>query len=64
MPYKGDGQQFSIRIPRELWDKIEKSFSYRNQSHLSKNDKILTLLQEALNSAEMTKGGQQVAEGR
>jgi len=68
MPYKGDGYQFSIRVPRKLWEKIELLFEFKQQSHLSKNDKVLTLLQERLrdikNNDELdkSKGGQQVVE--
>lgn len=48
MPYTGDGHQFSIRIPKDTWKRIEKLFEKRSQSHLSKNDKILTMLNERL----------------
>ena len=52
MPYKGDGHQFSVRIPRETWRAIEALFAARKQSHLSKNDKVLTLLNERLGDFE------------
>jgi hypothetical protein len=48
MPYRGSGFQFSIRVPRELWERIEAHFAQRNQSHLAKNDMVLTLLKERL----------------
>ena len=55
MPYKGDGHQFSIRIPKETWQAIEALFAARQQSHLSKNDKVLTLLKESLEIISKTK---------
>jgi len=48
MPYKGDGQEFSIRTPNDLWQRIERHFALRNQSHLTKNAKVLTLLKDGL----------------
>ena len=59
MPYTGDGTQFSIRIPKETWAEIEALFVVRNQSHLSKNDMVLTLLKERLDiiGKSMSGGG-------
>jgi len=51
MPYKGDGQEFSIRTSTNLWQRIERHFADRNQSHLTKNAKVLTLLQDGLDRA-------------
>ena len=52
MPYKGDGHQFSVRIPKEIWKRVEQYFEAREQAHLSKNAMVLTLLRERLRNIE------------
>ena len=61
MPYKGDGEQFSIRVPRDLILRIQQHFAGRNQNHLTKNAKMLTLLQDGLDFAEWLERQQQPA---
>lgn len=47
MPYKGDGKEFSIRIPSDLFERLE---SIKNAnieySHLSRNAFLITLLKK------------------
>ena len=56
MPYKGNGTEFSIRVPDDLWRQIEEVFIDRGQSHLSKNDKVLTLIKGSLSEHQAKKG--------
>ncbi len=46
MPYKGDGKQFSIRLPREYIQIIEEDA--RRQHHNSKNAIIVQYLEKAI----------------
>ena len=55
MPYKGNGSEFSIRVPDDLWRQIEEVFTNSGQSHLSKNDKVLTLIKASLNKYQIDK---------
>ena len=56
MAYKGNGTEFSIRVPDDIWEKVEKVFVDRDQPHLSKNDKVLTLMRQALSKYQAKKG--------
>jgi len=51
MAYKGNGTEFSIRVPDDVWQRVEAVFASRDQSHISKNDKVLTLIKESLSNS-------------
>ena len=55
MPYKGNGKEFSIRVPDDLWAQIEEIFANSGQSHLSKNDKVLSILKLSVNKYKIDK---------
>lgn len=55
MAYKGNGTEFSIRVPKDLWTQIEEVFENSGQSHLSKNDKVLSLIKASLNKYQIDK---------
>ena len=46
MPYKGDGKQFSIRLPKEYVRYMEDEA--RRQHHRSKNAVLIQLLERAI----------------
>ena len=55
MAYKGNGTEFSIRVPDDVWQNVEAVFASRDQSHISKNDKVLTLIKESLSKYQVEK---------
>ena len=45
MPYdKSKSQQVSVRIPHDLWRDIESYYSAQGEKRLSKNDKVVLIL--------------------